>query len=56
MQYLEQSLVKDDDSKHGGGQDLELVGDLVGADVQVLGGYVQQVVLDQVDHGGDADL
>ena len=38
------------------GEDLELVSDLVGRHVQVAGRYVEQVVLDQIDGGGNHHL
>lgn len=53
---VEELPAKDHHREHGRGEDLQLVGHLVGGGVQVRGGDVQQVVLDDVDERGDAHL
>ena len=44
---LDQLLFEDDDGEDGGGEDLQLVRDLISGHVQVARGDVQQVVLKQ---------
>ena len=50
-----EGALEEDDGKDGGGQDFELVADLVDGGVEVGEGDVEEVVLDSVEEGRDGE-